>query len=189
MKYLSITLSFCILTSLIGCNVLTKNTPNSTGTASTAYPILTPSTIDYPTPLGAKSYPAPGVTEEAIIIEIVPTPNSLDKATITGYLYNKTGDNIEPATSVVLYLAEVMYHENTPIVAGFDRSSPLKTLTDNNGRFVFTDVPFKTYSIVVDKISEAYLLYNPDTDGDLLIEVKESIIYDLGDLTFGSLPE
>ena len=142
----------------------------------------------YPSPLGAQSYPAAEQTDEPALIESVPTPGQTDKATITGYINNRNGDKTEPAVSTILYLAEVMYQNGTPTVAGFDRSSPLKTITDSKGRFVFTDVPFNAYSIVVDKISEAYLLSDPVTGGDLLIAPKESKIYDLGELTYGAVP-
>ena len=186
MKIRDILFPMMIALLLVGCgkSVPSQAQPTSESTNRTQNDV----TSAYPSPLGAQSYPAAEQTDEPAQIEIVPTPGQANKATITGYINNRNGDTTEPAVSTILYLAEVMYHNGTPTVAGFDRSSPLKTITDSKGRFVFTDVPFNEYSIVVDKISEAYLLSDPVTGGDLLIEPNESKIYDLGDLTYGALP-
>lgn len=183
----TIILTISILT-LIGCTSSLENKSQPEINPIIENGAQVASELAYPSPLGAVSYPAPEQTEEYIIIEMVPTPGYFDKATITGYIYYLEGETLEPGKELILYLAEVMYSQETPMVAGFDRTAQLKTITDSNGRFVFTDVPFNTYSIVVDKISEAYLLRNPKTDGDLIIEVKESLIYDLGELTYKSLP-
>ena len=118
----------------------------------------------------------------------IPTPSSFNNTTITGYLLiNKTGTPV-PVKGVVLYLAKVIQNDKgTPMVAGYDRQSSIRTQTDDAGRFVFVNVPVAQYSLILDNFTSAYLLSKPD-GGDLIITPKGGIIDDLGKLIYRDLP-
>jgi len=152
-----------------------------------AYPIL-----QSPAPVSESAYPPPGVaaptTEPLPLLTVVPTPSTPDKATITGVLLLNPGSP-HPATGVILALADIIPEANgTPWVAGFERQSSPHTQTDGAGRFVFVDIQPGKYSLVLDKLNDAYLLGNPKDGADLIFEPQPGQVLDLGDLIYASLP-
>jgi hypothetical protein len=118
---------------------------------------------------------------------VVPTPSSDTIATVTGVLMVNQQDPM-PASRVILVLAEVMESKGTPVVAGFDRMVAPNTLTDHTGQFIFTDVKPGRYALVLDKITEAMLLNDPTSGGDLLFSVEGGKVTDIGRLIYRDLP-
>lgn len=155
---------------------------------------LTDTTIqpnDYPPPLSIVPtlYPISPTEEESLVISEIPTPVGENFAVVTGFLkIKKDGIERPVETGTILYLTEVLFFEGTPAAAGFDRLSPLRTTTDKNGRYVFNLVPFNTYTIVLDRVAEAYLLKYPNSNLEIILEVNSSKIIDLGTLVYENLP-
>jgi hypothetical protein len=124
----------------------------------------------------------------AVATVVVPTP-SADKAVITGVL--KTNPNQpQPAPGVILYLADILPEsKGTPFLASFDRVHSVRTVTDPNGRFVFAEVSPASYSLVLDRIAQAYLLSDPKKPGgDFIFTANGGKSLDLGDLVYAVLP-
>jgi hypothetical protein len=136
-------------------------------------------------------YPGPGDVEatQGSIITVVPTPSSASLATVTGYLMVDPASP-RPVGGALLYLGEIIPEAaGTPFLAGFERTTSPRTLTDPNGRFVFTDVEPGPYTLILDKISESFMLGDPDKPGgDFIFDAQPSQILDLGQLVYIRMP-
>jgi hypothetical protein len=147
-----------------------------------------------PTPgPGATAEPYPVATSaaaSAVPVSVAPTPSAPDKATITGRLLINP-DNPRPVAGALLYLAEIIREASgTPYLAGFERVNSPRTLTDAAGQFAFVDVAPEHYSLVLDRVREAFLLGNPDeSPGDFIFEAKAGEVLDLGELIYRTLPD
>lgn len=160
MKRLFITLSLLVLT-LSACETSARQSSPA------------------PYPLTEPSFPP---------IIVIPTPSAPNKATVTGILLVK-GNPPRPVVGALLYLADIIPEaRGTPWLAGFERQFSPRTQTDNAGRFVFLDVPAGKYSLVLDRVSQAFLLRNPQDESDLLFEPEPGQVLDLGNLVYPSLP-
>ncbi len=147
----------------------------------------------YPPPPGntgaaqpPEGYPGPA-TPTAYVIAEVPTPGT-DTGTVVGYiLTNKASPT--PAGTVLLALARVIPGpDGTPMVASFNRNEAPHALTDANGRFVFSEVPPGQYALILDRISDAFMLNHPDSGEDFIVAVAAGEETDLGEIIYASLP-
>lgn len=128
----------------------------------------------------------PTTTRE--LITVIPTPSEQDKATITGVLLTNRGAP-SPVAGVILYLAEIVPEaQGTPFLAGFERTTSPRTLTDLAGRFVFADVLPDQYSLVLDWVYQAFLLDHPETGSDFIFEPQPGQVLDLGNLVYETIP-
>ena len=125
--------------------------------------------------------------EEQTGLSEIPTPAS-DDAVITGYLLQGTSDP-QPVMNAILYLATIVNStDGRKALASFDRQSSPATQTDINGKFIFTQVEPNEYALVLDRISNSFLLQDPKAGGDFLFVAKSGEILSLGDLVYPSLP-
>jgi hypothetical protein len=118
----------------------------------------------------------------------IPTPSGPDKMTITGVLL-QDANTPRPVAGAILYLANLLPDSSGKLtLASFDKVSSPHTQTDAVGRFVFADVPASTYSLVLFRIADSYLLKDPTSGGDLLFDSKAGQVLDVGRLVYSSLP-
>lgn len=54
---------------------------------------------------------------------------------------------------------------------------------------LFVDVPSQQYALILDRISEAFLLNSPDDNSDMLLDPEAGEILDVGRLVYTSLPD
>ena len=95
----------------------------------------------------------------------------------------------QPAKNALLYLAETVKDSaGKDSFAAMDRIRSPKTVTDDQGRFVFSNVPPGNYGLILDVITNSYLLMKPGSEEVLLIEVSAEKQVDLGTLLYDSLP-
>jgi hypothetical protein len=107
---------------------------------------------------------------------------------VTGVLQVGSGGS-QPVKDVVLYLAgTVKDNSGNDSFAALDRVNSPRTIADDQGRFIFTNVPTGKYGLVLDLIMNSYLLLKPGTQDNLLIEVSAGQQIDLGTLLYDSLP-
>ena len=141
-----------------------------------------------PTPTLAAASTNVAVVETAVPTTVVPTP-SAGKAVVTGYLKTNPSQP-KPAAGLILYLADVLPEgQGTPFLASFDRIHSVRTQTDPNGEFVFADVNSSQYSLILDRVAEAYMLTDPQKPGaDFLFTPQAGQVLNLGDLVYGVLP-
>lgn len=174
------------LTLMTACqSLLPSSALTSSGvpfTSPLAMPTVTQaiSTIATPLPTGSTSQ---------LITNRVPPPSRPNLSTITGVLMvNK--ESPTPVGEVILYLATIHTDDaGRPLVASFDRRTSPRTQTDASGRFVFADVPSEPYALILDRISEAFMLNSPDNNGDMLFRPLAGEILDVGQLIYGTLPQ
>jgi hypothetical protein len=89
----------------------------------------------------------------------------------------------QPEVGRILYLAGVVKDASGKETAvGFERSSPLRTTTQSDGSFRFVNVPPGKYAIVVDVIVNAFMMNDPKSGKDLLVEIVNGSQVDLGTL-------
>jgi len=108
---------------------------------------------------------------------------------VKGVLQLKTSTGIKPVDHVILYLAEVVRDtEGNERVVSMDRINSPRAYTDTDGYFEFINVPPSKYGLVLDTITNSYLLGHPVTGEDMLFEVKAGEVLDVGALIYDLLP-
>jgi len=93
----------------------------------------------------------------------------------------------QPMQGVELYLGQhIGATPDTPMYS-MDPSSAPHAITDEQGHFVFKDVPPGRYAIVVWNPFNSFLARDPATGLELIVEVKPDQVYEVGTL-FEPLP-
>ncbi len=156
---------------------------------STVQPTIPTSVSPLPTAMSPNQQsplPTPRPSDTATVA--IPTPSNPNAATVTGYLLE--GENAaQPVSGVIVALAEVVLNAaGTPTAAGYDRQAAPKAETDQDGRFVFRDVKPGHYAFILDRITEAYMLNDPKSGGDMLFNLEPGQILNVGRLVYPKLP-
>jgi hypothetical protein len=139
----------------------------------------------YPAPQIASddgnSYPAPPQAEETSIAS-TQDPNL---AVVHGKLLLLG----KPYTEGQVYLSEVIKdNQGTELVVGFDRTSIIRGGLDSQGNFLIPNVPPGRFGVVLDLVSDAYLLMAPGKEDSFIIDVSAGQNLDLGTLDYPNLP-
>lgn len=126
-------------------------------------------------------------TQSGTVVAI-PTPGA-GNATITGILEKASGAGGDPVQNTRLSLGKILENDQgTPMMAQLDSNTKLRTKTDENGRFLFQDVPAGKYVLISDHLLQAYMLKDPKTGGNLIIVANPGQIVDLGKLVYDQIP-
>jgi len=181
---------FIILTCgffLAGCSGLPlpdlsgTDVPVTTGPAGSGYPA--PSEVPPPD----DAYPAPGGSDLAFNYATpgpVPTPKPGSGGVVGLILVNE-----KPVPDLMIYLAEVMVDdEGQERVASYDRSNSPRAYTNGEGQFVFSNIQPGRYGLILDTVLSSFLLFEPDGENPLLIEVKAGELVELGEINYDELP-
>jgi len=97
--------------------------------------------------------------------------------------------NGEPLRDVTLYLGQIITdYQGRELVAGYDRTSLLRGNTNIKGEFTIYNVPVGRYGLILDLVTQAYLLDAPDGTQSILFSVGGSEITDLGVFDYKYLP-
>lgn len=140
---------------------------------------FTPSNVTAPASASAQATPTP------YIISDIPTP-SANQCAITGVLLQNPGP--KPVTRQLLALANILTSQGTPAFARFNSQNAIRTMTDDKGRFFFRDIPCDDYALIFDKITETFMLTQPNTGEDLIFSPEAGQLLDLGNLVYSDLP-
>jgi hypothetical protein len=108
---------------------------------------------------------------------------------LIGVIRIRDGETSHPANGIILYLGEIL-KDNTgqERVAAIDRVHSPRAITDEQGRFMFPNVPPRRYGLFLDTIQTIYLLPKPDSEDSLLVEILADNQLDLGLILYDSLP-
>ena len=108
---------------------------------------------------------------------------------VSGVLQVGAKEAAQPAKNALLYLAETVKDSTgKDSFAALDRIHSPRTVADDQGRFVFSNVPPGNYGLILDVITNSYLLMKPGSEEALVIEVPAGKQIDLGTLLYDSLP-
>ncbi len=146
-----------------------------TGCGTSAIPTPVESIIATPDEAQAAISPQP--TPHPSLESGLPTPSSSEVAVVTGVVirHRYVGDT-------KLQLARVIRSEDgTPLVASVGEKSSPTAMTDEHGRFVFTDVPPDTYGLVL-VTPLGSLLFRDDTGANILFDVEAGEVLDIGEI-------
>jgi len=153
--------------------------------------LLSACSTDQPTPVAATAAPlaqtpAADTTTATRQPAIVQTPASDQVGTVTGHIIRlPTKGDPEPLAGAPLYLGAILKNPDGQdrLVEVSPETSP-KTSADDQGRFVFSNIPPGRYGLMLDTPVGTLLLNNPETGGDLIVEVTGGKVLDLGELKY-----
>lgn len=184
-----ISVSLIVIFLLAACS-------SSTDTPTVA--VLTEATGQLPTTQVTTGYPAPqqGIpSDSAYPYPVASTPipvNPIPTYTadpLMGSVIGKLLVNNNGVKDVTLYLAGVIKDKSgRDMVAGMDRSKSPITETDSQGMFAFINVEEGKYALILDVVTNQYMINYPDENTPIIVEVVPGKQVDLGDLNYDSLP-
>lgn len=132
-------------------------------------------------PLSSPLKPANGV-DPVVARRLKPAPGT---GIIIGVIKIEHTD--QPMAGVELYLARhIGITPDTPMYSIEPESAPRATVEDN-GWFIFTDVPPGRYAIVVWNPLNSFLVRNPVTGSELVVDVQPDQVHNVG-ILFEPLP-
>ncbi len=118
-----------------------------------------------------------------------PTTNESSMGIIVGKIFVVSGGVEKPADGLILYLAEIIVDEKgNASFAAFERVNSPRATTDDSGSFIFENVRPGSYGLVLDVITNSYMLMKPRTKDPIILEVSKGSVYDLGVLVYDELP-
>jgi hypothetical protein len=146
-------------------------------------------TAPYPLPQDGYSdyspYPYPMSTSQGNVTVLPTFTTDPSMSNVTGRLL----ENDSGVGNITLYLAEVLKDKtNRDIVAGLDRANSPSAVTTSDGSFTFVNVPPGRYALILDVITNQYLMSYPGEETQIIIQVESGSKFDLGDLNYDSLP-
>ena len=109
--------------------------------------------------------------------------------TVTGALFLRTGDGLQPVVDVKLAIGETLSDdEGMERIVAYDPSAAPVAYTDTGGQFRFENVQAGRYGLVLDLVMGSFLLYQEGTENAILFDITEGETTDLGDLEYTELP-
>jgi len=91
----------------------------------------------------------------------------------------------KPYAGAILYLAETIVDTNgNESFVAMDRINSPRTTADENGLFVFSNVPEGHYGLILDTIHNSYFLHYPESNEQVLVSVVDSSSVEIGELVF-----
>lgn len=153
--------------------------PPSPGSPSPESPLSNKTAGDspLPTPLAARSDTP------------IPQPQ-VGFCTVTGTLVKTRNGSVSgPITNTLLFLAPIMYSDDgTFSMARLNKRTDPVFMTDEAGRFVFSDVEVKEYALIYSSGASEFSLKDPSTNEELIINAVSDQIIDLGEVYIEELP-
>ena len=153
--------------------------------------ILTACTNEQPTPAAVTAAPvaqtpASAANTTTLQPAIVQTPASDTVGTVTGRIIRLPSKAApEPLAGAPLYLGTILKNpDGKDRLVELSKETAPKTMTDGQGRFVFTNIPAGRYGLMLDTPIGTLLLNHPDNGGDLIVEVTGGKVLDLGELKY-----
>lgn len=168
----------------------TPATPVETPAAAPDQPAAeSPLAAPNQSPLAQPSSPL-GTPTEVPQVETAPGTGA-----VTGMLLLHTEAGEVPVSGEIVALGTVLTNtEGLEVAVRYnpqtrdDAPTSPKTITDENGFFVFSDVPPGRYGIVLDIVLSSFILRKPGTTEDLFITVEPDTQLDMGPLVYDDLP-
>jgi len=133
---------------------------------------VSPSTQAYPVSTAAQPLP-PTVT---------PNPKM---GSVKGVLIDKQDGSLKPRVNANLYLGEMKKDgSGKEVAAAYDRTSSPRAGTDDQGRFMFNNVTPGRYALILDLVTNSFMLNKPQDGSDMIVTVTAGQTVDLGTLQY-----
>lgn len=132
------------------------------------------------------AYPYPA----AVLIEPTTTPVPTSTAdpsmgVVQGVILNAN----QPLDQAIIYLSQIKTDaKGTELAAALDPAESPRTATDEQGKFIFVNVPPGRYALIFYVVTDAFLLNYPDNGEPILLTVESGKTTDLGKLSYDDLP-
>ncbi len=141
-------------------------------------------------------YPAPQVSDYGNPAYPGPTSSSINNPSPTeaidpqmGIVQGTLSRNHVPVPDISLYLADVMKDSNgNDLVAGLDLTTAESTTTGPDGSFTFLNIKPGRYALILDVITQQFLLSYPDKQDAIIMQVEAGKEINLGELNYDELP-
>jgi hypothetical protein len=177
-----------LLSSCSNPTTISTQTQISPSEKTAQYP-SSEQTSQYPAPqngiTGNPSYPYP-MSTPAIVENPLPTNTSDPKM---GNVIGRLILNNNPVKNTTLYLADVIKDATgRDVVAGLDRVKSPNTTTDNKGTFGFINIKPGSYALILDAVTNQYLMKYPGNNKAIIVQVEIGKDVDLGELNYDTLP-
>lgn len=162
-----------ILLVVPGCTTPSSDSPS----LESPLPTQTAGDSPLPTSLAARS-----ATQ-------IPQPQ-VGFCTVTGTLIKtQNGSASGPMANALLFLAPIIYsNDGTFSMARLNKRTDPVFMTDEAGRFVFSDVEVKEYALIYSSGTAEVSLKDPNMNEELVINAIPGQIIDLGEVYIEELP-
>ena len=131
---------------------------------------------------------APSATPTAVVGTPAATM-AANAGMVKGAIYVQLNGKFVPLKNTDLFLGNILISSSgTTGVAGLDQGTAPRSSTDDQGNFVFQNVPAGKYGLILYLVTHAYLLNEPDKDVSMIITVTASKVTDLGQLQYRNFP-
>ncbi len=91
-------------------------------------------------------------------------------------------DNGTPISGRIIYLGNILPLQPEGFLITMAEQNGVRTVTDQDGYFTFTDIPSGTYALILWSPTEPEVLVDPGTGNEYLIKVPEGESVYVGDL-------
>jgi hypothetical protein len=135
-----------------------------------------------PAPAATASVAATPTRQAAVVV----TPATDQVGTVTGTLIRlQPNAGATPFTDADIYLGNILKStEGQEGLVAVDKATSPKAVIDAQGRFVFSNIAPGRYGLMLDTPLGIILLHQPETGGDLIVEVAGGKVLDLGELKY-----
>ncbi len=176
-----------LMLMFVGCVSSPSEPPSANITVIAPTPTFDENGYPAPTIVGAYPGPTGNVQQVPPVTKVVPTsiPQTPDPelGVVTGSLLLLD----KPIDYAVLYLAPVITSDTGGQMVRFDRTTSLRTVTNELGEFSFINITPGDYGLLLDVLIEPYLLLHPSGDSMIVTIVSNEQI-DLSALNYDDLP-
>jgi hypothetical protein len=180
MRKIALPLVICA-SLLIGCSGNLTETPQAATSAPTA-------SVQNAYPSAEMGYPA-GTTLSSESENVIPTMPSMEMTEGTGGVEGQLLLNGVPVPGANLFLASFIKDSNgNEYVASVSPHDSPFAVTDTEGNFRFINVPANRYGLVIEDVNQSFILLSPKDGSELVAEVNDQQVLDLGKLDYADLP-
>ncbi len=173
-------LGFLILFVLAACSSSNNVAPTEIVT------LITPTTVA-PLPITSSAVVNPGT----FTTSPVPTATKpiQGKNHVSGTIFLVENGQKRPYAGAILYLAKTIIDTNgNESFVALDRINSPRVQANEQGYFVFTDLPEGNYGLILDTVRDSYFLHYPETNEPILVFVGTDSSIDIGELVYDDLP-
>lgn len=154
--------------------------PTAAQTAAATNEAVAASSTQPASPLSAPQSPLPTPVAPA---------TTKDAGALIGTLVVRRPAGNQAVNGVIIGLATVIRDEKgNPKVSGYEAASAPKSITDDAGHFVISDLKPGAYTVILDAVLSQWQLSDPKTGNTIVVQIAPGQVTDLGTMVYDKLP-